>query len=536
MKKLLYIFSVVAIGLFMGTSCNKYVDINHNPNSPTEVPPAKLLPQAIVSFANAGIARSVYGGEVAGFIANAGGVSGWGTLVTYNYTTDYTGIFNTVYDNVTDLNIVISAAKEDESLTNFAAAAMVIKVYDFQNLVDIFNDVPFSEANQGAANITPVYDKGPDIYKSLALMCDTAISLFEKAESLGAGAEGLSAQSDPLFGGNINKWKQLANTLKLRLILRAGDKVQFANKTFNSVGFLTADAICNPGYSTSSSISPYWNQVFNASGSKQAGGFQQRVPTPYMLGFYNGDKITDDIRGALIFKDFPDVNNNQLGYTQDDADVSPNPNAWFIGSSASDYQGVGLFKGPSMGMPVMFASESYFLQAEGVLKGLIGGDMKADFENGIKASFNYLEQGETGSLVQSLINGIGDTIQLNVNANVNQYFEDNEENYLVNIDSAKNDAQKLEAIITQKYIASNQVFGLEAWNEFRRTGYPKSSASPLNNAVNSFVSLLSQSTAANKLPNRIRYPQSEQTYNEKNWKAAGGDKINVFTDKIFWAK
>ncbi|WP_262712549.1 SusD/RagB family nutrient-binding outer membrane lipoprotein [Arachidicoccus ginsenosidivorans] len=162
--------------------------------------------------------------------------------------------------------------------------------------------------------------------------------------------------------------------------------------------------------------------------------------------------------------------------------------------------------------------------------------MKADFENGIKASFNYLEQGETGSLVQSLINGIGDTIQLNVNANVNQYFEDNEENYLVNIDSAKNDAQKLEAIITQKYIASNQVFGLEAWNEFRRTGYPKSSASPLNNAVNSFVSLLSQSTAANKLPNRIRYPQSEQTYNEKNWKAAGGDKINVFTDKIFWAK
>jgi len=511
------------------------VDINRNPNSPTEVPPAKLLPQAIVSFANSGIARSVYGGEVSGFIANAGGVSGWGTLVTYNYTTDYTGIFNTVYDNVTDLNIVIDAAKEDESLTNFAAAATVLKVYNFQNLVDIFNDVPFSEANQGAANITPKYDKGADIYKALANMCDTAISLFAKAESMGESAIALSAQSDPLFAGNLTKWKQLANTIKLRLILRGGDKVQFDNKTFSSDGFLTSDAICNPGYSTSSAISPYWNQTYDASGSKQGGGFQQRVPTPYMLGFYNGDKISDDIRGYLIFKNFPDVNNNQLGYTQDDADASPNPNAWFIGSSASDYQGVGLFKGPGMGMPVMFASESYFLHAEGVLKGLVSGDIKSDFENGIKASFNYLEEGESGTLVQRLINGVGDTIELNVNDNVQQYLSDNSKNYLVNLDSAKTDAQKLEAIITQKYIASNQVFGLEAWNEYRRTGYPKNSANPLNNAVNSFVSLLSQSSASNKLPNRIKYPQSEQTYNETNWKAAGGDKINVFTDKIFWA-
>jgi len=98
---------------------------------------------------------------------------------------------------------------------------------------------------------------------------------------------------------------------------------------------------------------------------------------------------------------------------------------------------------------------------------------------------------------------------------------------LVNIALATTAAQRLEAIITQKYIAVNMVNSDEGFNEFRRTTYPVTS--PTGDAYNNIASLLSTSTRADKLPSRILYPSSEQSLNSGNYKV-----VNQFSDLIFW--
>jgi len=89
--------------------------------------------------------------------------------------------------------------------------------------------------------------------------------------------------------------------------------------------------------------------------------------------------------------------------------------------------------------------------------------------------------------------------------------------------------KKLEAIITQKYIALNFIHSHEGWNEYRRTGYPISTGS---SAVTSFASIKSQSTRTDKLPTRLLYPVTESRYNPANVPK----EITPFTSTIFWAK
>ena len=91
--------------------------------------------------------------------------------------------------------------------------------------------------------------------------------------------------------------------------------------------------------------------------------------------------------------------------------------------------------------------------------------------------------------------------------------------------------QQLEAIITQKYIALNFINSSEAWNEYRRTGYPRSS-NFTSDPTTSFASTLSQSSRPDHLPTRILYPASEYSYNAANVPTG----VSPYTSLIFWAK
>jgi hypothetical protein len=84
--------------------------------------------------------------------------------------------------------------------------------------------------------------KAEDIYKSLAAQLDTAIILINTGLANALAVTPFTLASDPLFsqgGPNMVAWKQFANTVKLRMMVRAGGKVTFANTTFSSDGFLT---------------------------------------------------------------------------------------------------------------------------------------------------------------------------------------------------------------------------------------------------------------------------------------------------------
>jgi len=173
-------------------------------------------------------------------------------------------------------------------------------------------------------------------------------------------------------------------------------------------------------------------------------------------------------------------------------------------------------------MPLVTAAESSFLQAEAQVRGIISGDPEASFNAGILASFTYLYELPDDATIGSGLDPATDFAD---------YQTANAASYLVNWSLATTDDKKIEAIITQKYIAVNMINSQEGWNEYRRTGYPVSSTST-NDPNLSMVSTLSQSTHTDKLPTRILYPASEYSYNAANVPTG----ISPYSSTIFWAK
>lgn len=522
----LYKFLIVAIMLGTVTSCKKFLDVNENPNDPTSATPELLLRQAIVRSAAQVVSFNTYGGRLVGYLANAGGVSGWGDLVSYNYSTgSYAGLFEGVYKVNNDLQYTINYSREDDMHNQFIAAAKVMQVYNWQNLVDVYGDVPYFNALQGATKLQPTYDKAEAIYKDLAIQLDSAMAMFN-AEPTGTSQ---FANSDPMFNGNVSRWIKFANTIKLRLIIRADGKVDFANTSFDPMGFLQEDAMVNPGYvKQDGKQNPFWNAyAYSAGGTAVT---TQYVPTPYLLSFFNGGKINDPARVDLYFQKGLATPTNQLGYQEDDAKKSLTPSGWYVlddptkAASATNYKKIGLLKGPDAPTPIMLASESYFLQAQGNLRGLAGvpGTAEQNYKNGILYSFKYLNKDNTGNVPSGR----------DYNAQFTNYYTSNTGNRLVDFSAATSDEERLEAIVTQEYIAYNMTFGHQAWFEFLRTGYPTiTGPNTVANKSNTFVSIVSESSSPNKLPARILYPASEFKYN-----AANIPDVDKYTSKLFYAK
>ena len=514
--------------IFMGviattTSCKKYLDINQDPNNATSATPELILPQAITGSAANINGFNSYGAQLTGFMANAGGYGGFGTSITYNFSSgDFQGRWSTTYDNLEDYQAIINKTDGDATYSYFNAAARIMKALSFQLLVDAYNDVPYTEALKGADNLSPVYTDAKSIYEDLASELDKAIAAINTGHNT-PGVVELNG-SDVLFGGDVDKWKQFANTLKLRIMIHGFGKATFANSNFDAVGFLDEDALINPGYRRDNGRqNPKWdNWGFSATGSDANKAW---MPNIFVFSFYNGTKLVDDGRGAALYYNFPGgTGTNRLGVESNSLVSSPSGSFWYPSDNRDGKtagEATGALKGPEAGMPVITAAESYFLQAEGVLKGIIqGGDDAALFNNGIAASFDYLYQLPDG------------THAVDPAADVATYLADNDASYLVNYSLAASPEQKLEAIITQKYIALNFVNSDEAWNEYRRTHYPVIINDAGATGIETFASSVSQSTRPDHLPTRILYPTNEGAYNSTNVPK----NISPFTSTIFWAQ
>ncbi len=519
MKKII-IISIIACGVVF-TSCKKYVDINTNPNSLTTASPNLVLPLAITNTASFVSNLNNYGSQVVGYAANAGGYGGFGSSWTYNYSpSDGEGYWDFGYQILENCQYVINATEGSDVNMYYNASAKIIKAFIFQQLVDEYNDLPYFNALKGDTLLKPTYDDAKTVYPALASLLDTAITEINAAQA----PTPLTSGTDPLFGGNMTSWKQFANTLKLRMIIRASGAAQFASTSFSSDGFLKDDAIVNPGYQNASGqVSPSWIAwVADENGTREGNAW---IPSTYVFGYYDGHKLLDTFRGKAIYFAFPQTPTNQLGY-QPPANTltSPAPGgAWYAGTSDFQNTGlIGIMKGSDMGEPLMLLAESDFLQAEADIRGILNGDAKTDFNNGILASFTYLYKTDDNSVSASKSPAEDDLA----------YHAENSGSYLVNFDLATTVAQQTEAIITQKYIALNFIHGQEAWSEYRRTGYPANSPTVINNPYGSFTSLQSQATRPDHLPTRLPYPNSETSTNASNVP----QNISVYTSTIFWAQ
>lgn len=533
MKKYFNIAIAMLIAAGLSSSCKDYLDINENPNQATYVEPQLVLPTAIVRSASLAHSYNTYGGSLIGYIANAGGFSGFGNLLTYSFTPGTHSAWGTAYDNLLDYKYVLDGSEEDSSLANFHAIAKIMTALEYSRLVDQHGDVPYSEALQGSLNLTPKYDSAPVIYEDIINQLDEAINIIDNASF----PLTLNSASDPMFGGNMLNWKRFANTLKLRLLLRVSESSELSSfaaqklSSFDtSLGLITDDAMVNPGYENQSGkVNPTWaTWGYTTTGNVAT---SSRVPTYYIYGFYDGTKLSDDYRGSKIYNDFGNSSRptplNQLGVESGNPPIRAGFSPWF-NSNTANTETDGVVKGPGQGRPIILLAEAHFLRAEAQLKGYLSGDDHSSFDEGIKASFRYLAKNANDAVPSGF----------NSQALLNAYKSSNSSSHLVQYANLVDqhgttipttDQQKLEAIITQKYIAFNMITGEEAWNDYRRTGYP--TTTPGGGRYDDVASTTSVATTPDRLPTLLKYPQSEYDYNSANVR-----DVNHFGDKIFWAK
>lgn len=523
MKK---IFKYILLGVVVvaSSSCKKFLDINTNPNSLTSATPALVLPQAIVGAASIGVSFNTSLADFSGARANAGGFGGFGSVVTYDFGTgDYNGLWTSTYDNVNDFEYVINETKSNPASAFSTGIARIMKAFAFERLVNQYNDVPYSDALKGAASLQPKYDKGPDVYKACIAELNKAMADITTAQA-SAATNKIATSADPMFKGDMDLWKKFANTVKLRMLIKMAGvtslateaKAAMTSMNTTTIGFLTTDAIVNPGYIKTDRPNPVYGSIgFTSTGTNTT---TSRIPTKWIFSFYTGAKLSDTFRGSVIYRSFPSTPINQLGDESTGVPAALSAgSSWITGNNATDVLGVA--KGPTQGTPILLATEANFLLAEAYARTYLTGNAETAFNAGITQSFTYL--------YKTVANTVDPT--KSVTTDVAAYLTSNATSALANFSLAATLDQKIEAIITQKYIALNMIANDECFNEFRRTGYPtivNGSTDPLK----TFASRQSISTRADKLPSRILYPQAEYNLNPTNAPAG----INKFTSLIFW--
>ena len=215
MKYTLYIFTLLFALTTM--SCEDFLDVNTDPNNPVEVTPDLTLPVGQVFTAK--------------YMQEDRGVNHLGNMMMFNWGESYGfswyddefqyRVTTTFYDQLWD-GFYEDALKQYSDLDNLApeyvyytAMGKIMKVFSFQILVDLYGDIPYSEALQRGENPTPAYDDAETIYLDLINELTEAVNLISSAEE-GVAVEVVET-GDIMFGGDMTQWIQFADTLKVRI-------------------------------------------------------------------------------------------------------------------------------------------------------------------------------------------------------------------------------------------------------------------------------------------------------------------------------
>ncbi|MRG47207.1 SusD/RagB family nutrient-binding outer membrane lipoprotein [Chitinophaga sp. SYP-B3965] len=225
--KRLYI--IAGISLLLG-ACNKFGDINVDPNRPSETSSTQLI-------ANAELYLPVLGeSPQAEYFAQYLSETQYPNLSLYNQVSS--SFYSLYYGPLMNLDSVIRSTKLDATegpIANQLAVAKILKAYYFWHITDRWGDVPYQEALKGSANTTPVYDSQESIYTSLFLLLD------EADKSIVAG----DIINDIVYQGNMARWKKLGNTIRLLMALRLSVvKPEIAKTEFNkalTAGIMTSN-------------------------------------------------------------------------------------------------------------------------------------------------------------------------------------------------------------------------------------------------------------------------------------------------------
>jgi len=426
---------LVAAGFLLG-SCKKYLQVNVDPNHPTTVPPAVLLPTTTIgiAFANSNDlcrATSALVQHIAG-VANQ----------TQAYDVfNFSGAFdnqwnNELYDN--SINNCIALINMDSATSPaYSGIAKLELAYAFSIATDIWGEVPYSQAGQGSKYTYPRFDKVQDIYQgnpgagitSLFDLVKSGLADLAKPGTLKPKAD------DVVYAGDLTKWARVGNTLLLKFAIMLTNVNQtLAKSTISDV--LAGNNYINDNSQDFevpfSSATGNQNPIYNFNYINRPG---DQMLSQRLLNLANS--LNDTLRLA---KFFTRPSGTFVAFDNGANSVAP------LQATRSNYGSYLIGTTGNAPIRLLTNFQVNFILAEAALVLGTTGDANTYYQAGIKASMTKVGMAAT---------------------DITAYFTANPT--IVTLSGSTEDMRK--QIITQKYIAwiGN---GIEAFDDYRRTGYP----------------------------------------------------------------
>jgi len=530
-----FLAAASALVLFT-TGCGKdKFNINRNNNRPTDstVTYDVILPAALHAT----------GSLVAGDGGTSGVIQNWmsywarsGTYApniteeTYEITT---GFGTTAWDNAYDCNYdfqVIQLKAAQAGAGFYEGIARIMKAHNFQYLVDIYGNIPYTQALKGSTNPTPAYDDGLSVYKDLLREIDKGMLLIKNAVVNNTNANKQIETNDILFQGNKQKWMRFGNTLKLRLLVHAY-AVSGIDKAAEMLiinnegsGFLQPgeDAMVQPGYQTDKP-NPFYNTFIATTAGQQTATNVFFRANEWGIEYY---KYNNDPRTSRFYVA---GTGGLVGVAYGLPPTTANSATVLAGI------GPGVGKNASAPQAILTAAEGYFLQAEARQRNIItsGASAASLLQTAIEESFRYVGAGSPAAYLAA-----------------NAGYPDVD--YNGTAQGPGGPVGGLFTILSQKWFALNAINPMETWTDYRRVPYTEvatnllATAAPNDAPADHFVygdgggyttfgpgptiSVAPQNVST-RIPVRFIYPQSEYNYNATNVGAQG--TVTRYS-RIFW--
>jgi hypothetical protein len=407
-----------------------------------------------------------------------------------------------------------NALSDPEKINNeiFLRAAQIVLYDQATQIVDLWGDIPFSEAgmlNKSGELVYAKFDDASEIYNS-ALQDLKYISDYFEKPVLTSLTQITFSKQDILLNGNLDLWRRYANSLRLRLLMkisyvdepRAREEV-LSLLSNNEKYPLLNDAGYKPGDDdiVLHPLTTYADDVHAAFAD------WTNYPAPYFM-LEKILKPSNDLRIPVLFDKYGSMVNNQF-YPNKEFNAMPLnlprvEQQAVLGNYAILDSTTFLYNSKLPGV-IMTSSEVNFLKAE-AFERWGGGDPASEYRSGIQHSiefYYYLNSLNTKSVMTPPST-----------QEINKFLDES-----VFIQYAGTSEEKLAKIWTQKWMHFGFLQSGHRWAEQRRTSFPR---------LEFFPATL---PGYELPPSRLTYPTNERTFNVNYQTVANSDKRDV---EIFW--